>query len=183
MNDRACVERWSPDLDVSFRAIAEDDFQTLCDLLPSEEELFLVYAQGRHPFTIPQVRRLLEIRMEPTVMVHRGKVVGFGDFYNYCAGQSVFIGNIVIDQSVRGQGLGKRLICYLIDRAFNDLDLPIVKIHVYNRNLTALLLYSALGFQPYAMKVKQDYERKPVIMFSLRLTRATWRAQGTATTV
>jgi ribosomal protein S18 acetylase RimI-like enzyme len=161
-------------MDVSFRAIVEDDFQTVCDLLPSEEELFLVYAQGKYPLTIPQVGRLVETRMEPTVMLHRGRVVGFGDFYNYRAGRSVFVGNIVIDQSERGKGLGKRLVCHMIDRAFSGHDLPSVRIHVYNRNLRALLLYSALGFSPYAMKVNRDYKGDPVLLLSLRLSRDAW---------
>ncbi len=121
--------------------------------------------------------------MEPTVMVHCGRVVGFGDYYNYQQGATLFIGNIVIDRTVRGQGLGKRLVCYLIDRAFNHHGVQSVRIHVYNRNLTALLLYHALGFHPYAMKVKRDYRGNPVMMLSLRLSRDAWRGQGMATTV
>jgi ribosomal protein S18 acetylase RimI-like enzyme len=107
-------------------------------------------------------------------MLHRGTVVGYGNFYNLREGRSVFIGNIVIDRSLRGNGLGKQLVNYLIGRAFHAYDLPSVKLHVYNRNLPALLLYSALGFQPYAMKVERDYEGDPVMLLSLRLNRDAW---------
>lgn len=159
-------------MDVDFRAIVEDDFQSICDLLPSAEELFLVYAQGKFPLTIPQVKKLVDNRMEPTVMLHRGRVVGFANFYNHREAKSAFIGNIVIDRSLRGQGLGRQLVCHMIDRAFREHDLPSVKLHVYNRNLPALLLYASLGFRPYAMQVKQDYKGDPVLLFILRLDRA-----------
>jgi ribosomal protein S18 acetylase RimI-like enzyme len=161
-------------MDVSFRSIVEDDFQTICDLMPSQEELFLIYDRGRYPLTVSQVRKLVEHRMDPTVMLHRGEVVGFGDFYNYCEGKSVFIGNIVVDRSLRGKGLGRRLVCYLIARAFNEYDLPSVRMHVYSRNAPALLLYSKLGFQPCAMKVKIDYAGEPAMCLSLQLRRDTW---------
>jgi len=161
-------------MDVSFRPIVEDDFQTLCDLIPSEEELFWVYAHGKYPLTIPQVRRLVDNRMEPTVMLHDDRVVGFADFYSYRKARSVFIGNVVIAPSMRGQGLGKRLVCRMIDRALRGLDLPLVKLHVYNRNLRALIMYGAMGFVPYAMKVARDYRREPAMMFSLCLSRDEW---------
>lgn len=162
-------------MDVRFRPIVEDDFQTLCDLISSEEELFLVYAQGKHPLTVPQVRELVDIRMEPTVMEHADRVVGFANFYGYKEGKSVVIGNVVVDPSLRGKGLGRRLVSHMVDLAFDRYDLPSVRIHVYNRNLGALLLYGAMDFKPYAMKVKTDYAGDPAMMFTLRLRREAWR--------
>jgi len=156
---------------VSFRTVVEDDFQAICDLMTTEEELFLIYAQGKYPLTVEQVRKLVGIRMEPTMMLHDGIVAGFGNFYRYRKKRSVFIGNIVVDKSLRGKGLGNRLVNHMIKLAFNKYDLPMVKIHVYNRNLTALLLYHALGFKPYAMKLDKDYKGDPVMLLSLRLSR------------
>lgn len=164
-------------MDVTFRPILETDFPTICNLLPTEEELFLFYAHGKFPFTIPQLSRLIELRMEPTVVLYNGEVVGFSDYYNYHKGQSVFIGNIAIHPSVRGNGVGKRLVNHMIERAFYGHDLASVRLHVFNRNLTALLLYNALGFRPYAMKVKKDYKGEPVLQLSLGLSRETWLAE------
>lgn len=161
-------------MEVSFRSIVEDDFQAVCELIPSEEELFLVYDRGKFPLTVAEVAKLVERRMDPIVMVCRGAVVGFACYYNYQEGRSVFIGNIVIDRSVRGQGLGKRIVTYMIDRAFSLLNLQSVRLHVYNRNLPALLVYNGLGFQPYAMKVQRDYKGEPVIFLSLGLRRDAW---------
>lgn len=157
-----------------FRAVREDDFQAICNLIPSEEELFLIYAQGRYPLDIKQVKTLVDKRMEPTVMLHDGEVVGFGNFYWYREQKSVFIGNIVLDRTLRGKGFGKRLVSHMIDLAFTKYNLPQVRLHVYNRNLKALLLYQALGFKPYTMKPQKDYNGDPVMMMSLRLRRDTF---------
>lgn len=162
-------------MDVSFRPIVEDDFEPLCDLVASEEELFVFYDKGNWPLTVPQVRRLIGKRMEPTVMLHRGKVIGFGDFYNYVKGRSVFIGNIAIAPSARGKGLGRRLVSHLLDRAFRGHDLPSARMHVYGRNLPALRLYAKMGFAPYAMKIKSDYRGDPALVLNLRLRRDQWR--------
>ena len=159
---------------VRFRPIAEDDYQAVCDLIPSEEELFLIYAQGTYPLTFGQMKHLVEIRMEPTVLVHDEKVAGFANFYSYRKGRSVVIGNVVIDPALRGQSLGKQLVSHMIKRAFDEYDLPRVRIHVYNRNLRALLLYGSLGFRPTAMRPQKDYKGDPVMLLTLRLRRDDW---------
>lgn len=161
-------------MDVSFRPIVEDDFQTICELMTSEEELFLVYAQGRWPFTIPQLQRLVEMRIDPTVMLHRGEVVGFANYYNHRPGDVIFVGNVVLDRALRGRGLGKRFVCHMIDRAFAEYDVRSVFLHVFNHNTPALLLYAALGFQPCSMRAKRDYKGEQVLLLNLGLRRETW---------
>lgn len=140
-------------------------------MLSSEEELFLVYAQGKYPLTVEQVHALVEKRTEPTVMLLHEKVVGFANFYGHKEGRSVVIGNVVVDPWLRGKGLGKLLVGHMIELAFREYDLPQVKLHVYNRNVGGLLFYRGLGFKPYDMKAKKDYKGDPVVMFSLVLKR------------
>lgn len=164
------VDRVQP-RSVEFRPVREEDYPAICELMPNEEELFLIYAQGNYPLTVDQVDKLVKKRMDPTVLIHDGAVRGFGNFYWYKPGKSVFIGNVVVDKSLRGIGLGKKLVNHMIGKAFHQYDLPRVNIHVYNRNLQALLLYQALGFRPYAMRPKKDHNGDPVIMLSLRLKR------------
>ncbi|MGH8223911.1 MAG: GNAT family N-acetyltransferase [Woeseiaceae bacterium] len=156
---------------VEFRKVSPDDYQAICDLMPDQEELFLIYAQGKHPLTVKQVEALVKKRMEPTVMLVDGRVAGFVNFYGYRDKRSVFIGNVVVDASLRGRGFGKRLVGHMIDLAFHKYDLPRVKLHVYDRNLGALLFYNRLGFKPYNMKEKKDFKGRSVVMFSLALSR------------
>lgn len=164
---------------ITFRRVTVDDYQPICDLIPDEEELFLFYAQGKYPLTVKQVKALVKKRLEPTVMLLDNQVAGFANFYGYKERRSVFIGNVVLDRSLRGMGLGKLIVQHMANLAFHKYDLPSVRLHVYNRNLPALLLYYGIGFRPYAMKVKNDYRGDAVIMFSLRLNRDQAELSGT----
>jgi len=156
---------------VTFRQAVPDDFQAICDLIPSAEELFLVYPKGKFPLTVRQVEKLLRRRMDPTVLLTGGTVAGFGCYYQYKPGESVFIGNVVLDRSHRGKGLGKELVLHLIQRAFRKYDLPRVQISVYSHNLAALLLYASLGFRPYAIAKRKDPWGGRVALLHLRLKR------------
>ena len=157
---------------VTFRQAASEDFQAICDLILDEEELFLVYPEGRYPLTVEQIQKLFRRRIEPTVLLTDGKLAGFACFYGYKKERSVFIGNVVIDQSQRGKGLGEEIVNHMIDLAFWKYELPRVRISVYNRNTTALLLYGSLGFKPYGMNVEQDYIGERVVNLHLRLKRS-----------
>lgn len=156
---------------VTIRQAASDDFQAICNLIPNEEELFLVYPKGKYPLTLEQVEKLFQRRLEPTVLLTEGKVAGFGDFYRYKRGKSVFIGNVVIDRSQRGRGLGKEIVLHLIQLAFREHDLPKVRISVFSRNAAALLLYGSLGFKPYAMEEQRDFRGDRVALLHLSLKR------------
>jgi ribosomal protein S18 acetylase RimI-like enzyme len=156
---------------VTIRPAVPDDFQGICDLIPSEEELFLVYPKGRFPLTVGQVEQLLERRIEPTVLVAEGKVAGFGNLYRYRRGKSAFVGNVVVDRSQRSRGLGKRIVVHLIDLAFRKYDVPRVRISVYNKNTPALLLYQSLGFKPYAIEEAKDFLGNRVALLHLSMKR------------
>ena len=147
------------------------DYQAICDLIPSEEELFLIYPEGTYPLTVEQVEKLFNKRWDPTVLLDDGKVIGFANFYSYRKGRSVYIGNVVIDRSQRGRGLGKQIILYLIEKAFDDYALPEVRIAVFSQNTSALLLYAALGFRPYRVREKRDFDGNRVALIQLRLRR------------
>ena len=156
---------------VTIRRTLPDDYPAICRLFPDEEELFLAYPKGKYPFTVDQVEALIARRMEPTVLLVDGEVTGFGAFYQYRKAKSVFIGNVVIDRSQRGRGLGKRSVLHLAALAFQKYDLPRVRISVYSSNASALLLYGSLGFKPYAVQARKDYRGDRVALIHLSLKR------------
>ena len=158
---------------VTIRQAVSDDYQDVCDLIPNEEELFLVYPKGSYPLTVEQMEALLRHRLEPTVLLVEGQVAGFADLYGYRKERSVFIGNVVIDRARRGSGLGRKIVLHLIDLAFQKYDLPRVRISVYNHNAAALLLYGSMGFEPYAMREERDFRGDRVALLHLSLKRGT----------
>ena len=156
---------------ISIRRAGATDYQAICDLIPSAEELFLVYPKGNFPLTVEQVDELFRKRTDPTVMLEHARVVGFADYYNFRQGKSAYVGNVVVDPAERGRGFGKRIIVHLIDRAFETYRLPQLRISVYADNTPALLLYGSLGFQPYRLRDARNHRGERVALIHLRLKR------------
>jgi ribosomal protein S18 acetylase RimI-like enzyme len=141
---------------LTLREATPEDYAAIVRLLPSEEELFLVYPRGKHPFSREQVCELAQQRLDLTVMVNDGEVIGFADLYDLQPGEWVFIGNLIIDRAFRGKGHGRRLIGHMEHLARDKHRLPQARISVFNPNTPALLLYSGLGYVPYAIERRQD---------------------------
>lgn len=154
-----------------FREAVHADYEEICKLVPSERELYLVYPRGAHPFTVEQVRNLSELRKELTVATDDAKIVGFANLYDFEDKESAFIGNVVIENSSRKRGLGKQLIGHMLKAAFFKYDLSEVHISVFSDNVPALLLYSKLGFRPYSIEERLDYETKRVALIHMKLKR------------
>lgn len=156
---------------IQYRKALTEDFDNICKLIKSQEELFLVYPSGKFPLTVDQLKELAEVRKELTVITDGTKIIGFANFYNYRQNESAFIGNVVIDESYRGQGLGKEIVTYMLRQAFDKYHLPEVKISVFSNNSPALLLYSGFGFTPYEIEERKDENGKRVALIHMRIKR------------
>ena len=91
---------------MEIREATIEDFEAIVRLVPSQEELFLVYPKGKHPFSVSQLRALADVRKELTVAVGNGEVIGFANLYDLEPRQWTFIGNVVVGRAFRGQGFG-----------------------------------------------------------------------------
>ena len=152
------------------RAAVPTDYEDICKLVPNEHELYLVYPRGTYPFTVEQVKHLSETRKELTVAIDDA-IVGFANLYDFKDKEKAFIGNVVIQKSSRGKGLGKQIIDHMVNAAFSKYGLGEVHISVFSDNVTALLLYSKLGFQPYSIEERQNYKTKRVALIHMKLAR------------
>lgn len=156
---------------VNIRSAVNEDFDAICNLIKSKQEMFLVYPNGHFPFSIEQVQELSRVRKELTVVASDNKIVGFANLYDVEPNQHAFIGNVVIDQSFRSQGLGKMLISYMLDQAFEKYALTEVRISVFNNNTRALILYSQFGFSPYDIEQRIDCDNNKVALIHMKLSR------------
>ena len=155
-----------------FREAVPADYEDICKLVPNEHELYLVYPRGIHPFTIEQVKHLSETRKELTVAIDDARIiVGFANLYDFKNKERAFIGNVIIKNSSRGKSLGKRLIGHMLSAAFSKYGLSEAHISVFSDNVPALLLYSKLGFQPYSIEERHNYQTKRVALIHMKLER------------
>ena len=152
-----------------YRAVTNEDFSEICDLVTNEDELFWVYPGGQFPLTIDQLMKLSKEREDLTVVVEKERIIGFANFYNYIQGKSAHIGNVVVEKRHRGKGIGRNLILYMLERARIIHRLEEVHISVFNENTPALLLYSTLGFIPYEIEERTNLRGKNAALIHLKI--------------
>ena len=149
------------------RAASPADYQAVVDMIGSEEELFKVYPAGRFPLTTQQVQGLAETRTDLTVLEEEGRVVGFANLYDHAPTSYVFIGNVIVNPMYRGKGFGRKLVKYMSHIAFSKYAVDSIRISVFSCNHPALFLYGSLGFKPYAMEERRDYQGRRTVLLHL----------------
>ena len=153
---------------IRLREASEMDFEDICTLFVSEQELFWIYPKGRYPFTVEQLRGVAAVRRDLTVAVEGDRIVGFANLYDFKPQSHVFIGNVVIRPETRGKGLGRKLVAHMAGLARNKYALPEVRISVFSDNTKATLLYSSCGFSPYQIEERRDYSGKRVALIHMK---------------
>lgn len=153
------------------RQIKQQDYGDVCKLMTSKEEFFLVCPRGSYPLTIEQIKELSKVRRELTVIEEDNKIIGFANLYDYESMKFAFIGNVIIEINSRSRGLGKKLINYMIEVAFERQNLPEIRISVFNSNTRAMLLYSSMGFTPYDIESKIDFSGVKVALIHMKKKR------------
>ncbi|MCU7917649.1 MAG: GNAT family N-acetyltransferase [Candidatus Thiodiazotropha sp. (ex Epidulcina cf. delphinae)] len=148
-------------------------FNGIVQLIQSPEELFLIHPSGTWPFDIAQLQQLSQERSNFTVVMDQDTIIGFADLYRNLAGDKLFIGNVVVSDNYRGQGVGRQLICHMCDIIF-DRYAPEVHISVFSFNTPALLLYASLGFKPYDLERRRMPNGDFSALIHMRLYRRTW---------
>ena len=158
--------------EVQFRSATESDYQSICDLVTTKEELFLIYPDGTYPFSFEQLNTLAAVRKELTVALSGEAIVGFSNLYDYECQHSAFIGNVVVDKTMRGQGLGRKLIAFMLDLGFGKHQLQEVNISVFSHNIPALLLYAKFGFTPCQFEERENTQGQRMIMIHMTLPKS-----------
>src|SRR6185436_12445024 len=101
------------------------------------------------------------------------QLVGIGGFVRETAPKRLHIGSIwgvYVTQSLRGRGLGRRLLATMVERARDLPGLEHVLLSVTSENAAALALYRSLGFEawgtePAALKVDGvDYDETHMLL-------------------
>ncbi len=154
---------------VSFHRADSEDLQNLLNFQLTQQEVFYFFPSADYPLTLRQLQKQLSNRHRSTVMRLKGQLLGFANFYNVENRNIAFIGNVIINPTQRRKGYGGQLLQYMIKLGFDELKLNEVHLSCYSQNTQALLFYQQLGFKPYALERRKDFNNRPVIMLHLRL--------------
>lgn len=155
MENAGDSDLYSPEALTVLRGATPADYPAIAAMVPTREELFLVYPSGEYPLTIAQLSALARERRELTVAVRDERVAAFANLYGVEPGRRAFIGNVVVSNAFRGAGLGRMLVGHMIRLGFEKYGMAEMAISVFSHNLPALLLYASLGFRPYAVEERR----------------------------
>lgn len=156
---------------LAHRPVEGKDIPIICGFPQSEDELFFMFPNATYPLSHVQLQEAIALRSDSTVVELDDKVVGFANFYHWETGGRCSIGNVIVAPAARGRGVGRYLIEQMIGLAFSKHQAAEVSVSCFNQNITALLLYPKLGFQPYAIEERQDKNGNRVALIHMRLLR------------
>ena len=77
------------------------------------------------------------------------------------------IGILVGEENWRGKGVGFEVLSEVLNYAFNDLNLQLIRLGVDKKNISAIKLYKKLGFTNSELSFSQE-------SFEMRIDPATW---------
>lgn len=142
-------------------------FPDIANLVSSAEELFLVYPSGCYPWTVDQLEQLHAVRSDFTVAVVDGQIAAFANLYDIRPQDSAFIGNVIVADACKGKGIGKALVGHML-RLCRQKYHAETRLSVFGFNARALLLYTELGFKPYAVEPRQNLQGDTVALIHMR---------------
>jgi len=158
-------------MSLSHRPVAEKDIQPICGFPQNEDELFFLFPKAEFPLTPSQLQDAIAQRSDSTVVELDGKVVAFANFYRRETGGIYSIGNVIVSPATRGRGVGRYLLEQMTNLAFSKNLATEVTVSCFNQNVAGLLLYSKLGFQPYAIEERKSWKGNLVALIHMRLPR------------
>jgi len=128
-----------------------EHFTDVADLVASPEELYMVSPKSTYPWDLTQV---IETRLSHTVCLVGGVVAAYANLYDVTPGQTAFIGNVIVSDAFKGQGVGKALLNHMIKLCKDKYD-AVPHLSVFAFNTRALLMYAGLGFEPYEVEPRE----------------------------
>ncbi|TFH85157.1 GNAT family N-acetyltransferase [Billgrantia azerbaijanica] len=152
------------------REVTEDDIPQIGRLPETREELFYCFPRASFPLSEAEVRKGIEKRSDSTVVEIAGRVVAFANFHRWEEGLCS-IGNVVVASDARGYGVGSYLINHMLTLGFEKHRAQAVSVSCFNRNVAGLLFYPKLGFRPYDVEQRVDYNGDRVALVHLRVER------------
>lgn len=143
-------------MDYGHRPLRPEDAPTIRGFPRDAEELFFMFPAARWPLTAEALLEAAVQRSDPTVVESGGRVVAYANLVKVEPRQFAVIGNVVVAPSERGRGAGRYLVEAMAAKGFAH-GVREVRVSCHSTNAAGLLLYAALGFEPYAIEKVEDW--------------------------
>ncbi|MFI8480659.1 GNAT family N-acetyltransferase [Pseudomonas sp. NPDC078700] len=156
---------------LSQRPVEDGDLLTIATFVQSATELFYSYPKASWPLTPEQLVDAISQRRDSTVVLLNDEVAGFANYYQWQTGVYCALGNVMVSPNARGHGVASYLIKVMEEQARTQLQAKRMRLSCFNGNTAGLLLYSQLGYEPYAIVEREtpDGQRAALIQMDKAL--------------
>ena len=156
---------------LSFRPVASTDISILCKLPQNAEELFYMYPKAHFPLTPDQLTKSIETRFDSSVVCYDNQPAAFANFYEMIEDHYCSIGNVIVDPSKRGMGIGKYLFDQMMELSIQKYNIKEMRLSCFNTNTNALLFYTNYGFIPYEIQSRENHLGEKIASIHMKILR------------
>jgi ribosomal protein S18 acetylase RimI-like enzyme len=155
----------------TFLPVKPEDIPTLCSFPQTAEELFFMFPKARFPLTVDQLEASINSRFDSSVVCYKNQPVAFANFYEMVMDHYCSIGNVIVDPTKRGMGIGKFLLDQMMELAVLKYNIKEMRLTCFNTNTNALLFYTNYGFIPYDIKSRENHLGKTIASIHMKYLR------------
>lgn len=154
---------------ITYRDLLDQDVALVCAFPQNEVESFYASPAIRYPWTPDQVRKIVEQRRSPTVVVDaKDKPIAYSNLYDFDLEEGCcWLGNVLVSPAYRGKAVASYLVEVMMKRAREEHSCTRMKLYCHNTNTRALLLYSKIGFRPCGSKIVLNYEGQNIVAIEM----------------
>lgn len=150
------------------RPVTPADLPLISGFAESAETLFYFFPKAHFPLDAAQLASALAERQHGTVLLSGEQPVAYANLLKVIPGEYASLGNLVVSPAARGQGAARALIEHLEHLARTNFAIRELRAACFNHNSAGLLCYQQLGFSPFAMEPRQDWQSRAVMLLHLR---------------
>lgn len=153
---------------IVYRNLIPSDFEAICKLPQSAQELFFMCPKADYPLTKEQLENIIKDRFDSTVVLYDNKIIGFANFYEVKKTEYCAIGNVIVSYHFRSCGIGTFLITIMENIGKQKYDIQETHLSCFNANTAGLLLYHKLGYIPFEIERRTNKKNKISALIKLK---------------
>jgi ribosomal protein S18 acetylase RimI-like enzyme len=154
--------------ELNFRPVRDDDLPAICTFARTPEELYFLAPRARFPLDVNQLATSIAQRSDSSVVCRGDQVLAFANIYKREQG-ACWVGNVAVAPQARRQGVARFLMQQMARLAHERHGASELRVSCFNSNTAGLLLYSRLGYTPFALEERLGSRQQPIVLIHLRL--------------